>query len=626
MQNINKEKIRNIAIIAHVDHGKTTLVDAFLKQSQIFRENQEEMSQEQILDSGDLEREKGITITAKNISIRYGEYKINIVDTPGHADFGGEVERTLNMSEGCILVIDAQEGPMPQTKFVLSKAMELKLKPIVVINKIDKKYADCKKTLNKIYDLFLNVATDDDQLDFPVYYAIAKDGILFEKEPTGSLENNPEAKNFTPLLEKIVNYIPAPSGKKEMPFQFQISSLEHDSHMGRYLIGKIHRGTLKINQKLVLCDEEGVYNSGVVKKIMVKEGLTYQEVDSAVTGDIVAIAGIETTAIGKTLCDYENPEPLPDIKISPPSLKVKMEANTSPLVGREGEYVRAKELQARLEREAQSNISLKIKKADGASYFISARGELQLSILMETMRREGYEFQVRKPEVIFKEIDGQKHEPLEELIVDVPEEYIGVITEAMSSRHAKMIDMEVENGKARFTYHILTRFLFGLRNVLINLTKGKAVLNNFLIDYVKFQDHPPIHRNGVLVGSEPGVALAYALNMNQERGQLFISPGDDVYEGMIVGINKYESDIDVNTNKARKETNVRMSHAQVTGISLKSPIKLTLEYGLVFIQADEMLEVTPKNIRLRKALLSKTERVWHSRRKLSDIAKKEMGV
>jgi GTP-binding protein len=626
MQNISKEKIRNIVIIAHVDHGKTTLVDAFLKQSQIFRENQEEMLQEQILDAGDLEREKGITITAKNISIRYGEYKINIVDTPGHADFGGEVERTLNMSEGCILVVDAQEGPMPQTKFVLAKAMELKLKPIVVINKIDKKYADCKKTLDKIYDLFLNVATDENQLEFPVYYAIAKDGILFEKKPTGSLENSSEAKNLSPLLEKIINYIPAPSGEEKMPFQLQISSLEQDSHMGRYLIGKINRGTLKRNQKLILCDEDGKYNSGVAKKIMTKEGLASVEVESATTGDIVAIAGIETTAIGKTLCDYETPEPLPDIKISPPSVKVKMEANSSPLAGREGKYVRAKELQTRLEKEAQNNISLKIDKADDSSYFISARGELQLSILMETMRREGYEFQVRKPEVIFKEIDGEKYEPLEELIIDVPEEYIGVVTGSVSSRHAKMVDMDVENGKARFTYHILTRFLFGLRNVLINLTKGKAVLNNFLIDYVKFADHPPLHRNGVLVGSEPGVALAYALNMNQDRGQLFVSPGDNVYEGMIVGVNKYESDIDVNTNKARKETNVRMSKAQVTEISLNAPIKLTLEYGLVFIQADEMLEVTPMNIRLRKVLLSKTERVWHARRKLSDIAKREMGI
>ncbi len=626
MQKITQGKIRNIAIIAHVDHGKTTLVDAFLKQAHIFRDNQEEMTQTQILDSGDLEREKGITITAKNISIRYNDYKVNIVDTPGHADFGGEVERTLNMAEGCILVVDAQEGPMPQTKFVLAKAMELKLKPIVLINKIDKKYADCKKTLNKIYDLFLNIATEDDQLEFPVYYAIARDGILFEKEPNGPFENNPEGKDLSPLLEKIIEYVPAPSGEQNKPFQLQICSLEHDVHMGRYLIGKIKRGKLTLNQKLILCDEEKTYNSGNVKKIMLKEGLLYNEVQEAMTGDLVAIAGIETTAIGKTLCDFNHPEALPAIKISPPSVKVKLEANTSPLVGKEGKYVRAKELQNRLEKEAESNISLDIKKADDASYFISARGELQLSILMETMRREGYEFQVRKPEVIFKEIDGKKHEPMEELIIDVPEEYIGIITEVMSTRHAKMINMETEYGKTRFTYHILTRFLFGLRNVLLNLAKGKAVLNHFLLDYVPFQNYPPLHRNGVLVASEPGVALAYALNMTQERGQLFISPSEEVYEGMIVGINKYESDIDVNTNKCRKETNVRMSHAQVTEISLKAPIKLTLEYALVFIQADEMLEVTPKNIRLRKIHLSQTERAWMKRSKLSDLAKREMGI
>ncbi len=626
MQKITQEKIRNIAIIAHVDHGKTTLVDAFLKQAHIFRDNQEEMSQTQILDSGDLEREKGITITAKNVSIRYKDYKINIVDTPGHADFGGEVERTLNMAEGCILVVDAQEGPMPQTKFVLAKAMELKLKPIVVINKIDKKYADVKKTLNKIYDLFLNIATDDDQLEFPVYLAIARDGILFEKEPTGSFENNPEAKDLSPLLEKIIEYIPAPLGEQDKPFQLQICSLEHDVHMGRYLIGKITRGKLLLNQKLVVCDDKGTYNSGNVKKIMLKEGLVYDEVSEAMTGDLVAIAGIETTAISKTLCDSNSPEPLPAIQISPPSVKIKIEANTSPLVGKEGKYVRAKELQTRLEKEAEQNISLEIEKADNASYFISARGELQLSILMETMRREGFEFQVRKPEVIFKEIDGKKHEPIEELIIDVPEEYIGVVTEVMSTRHAKMINMETEHGKTRFTYHILTRFLFGLRNVLLNLAKGKAVLNHFLVDYVRHQDYAPLHRNGVLVASEPGVALAYALNMTQERGQLFISPNEAVYEGMIVGINKYESDIDVNTNKCRKETNVRMSHAQVTEISLKAPIRLTLEYALVFIQADEMIEVTPESIRLRKVHLSQTERAWMKRGKLSDLAKREMGI
>jgi GTP-binding protein len=626
MQEIKQEKIRNIAIIAHVDHGKTTLVDAFLKQANIFRENEEEMSQTQILDSGDLEKEKGITITAKNISIRYGDYKINIVDTPGHADFGGEVERTLNMAEGCILVVDAQEGPMPQTKFVLARAMELNLKPIVVVNKIDKKYANMKKTLNKIYDLFLNVATTDDQLEFPVYYAIARDGIMFVDEPEGSLENHPEATNLSPLLEKIVEYIPAPSGEKDLPFQLQICSLDYDSHMGRYLIGKIKRGKLSLNQKLIVCDDEGTYNSGNVKKILIKEGLLYKEVSEATTGDIVAIAGIETTSISKTLCDFHHPEALPGIKISPPSVKIKLEANTSPLAGKDGKYVRAKELQARLEQEAETNISLDIKKADDSSYFISARGELQLSILMETMRREGFEFQVKKPEVIFKEIDDKKHEPLEELIIDIPEEYIGIVTEVMSSRRAKMINMETDQGNTRFTYHILTRFLFGLRNELLNLTKGKAILNHFLLEYVRYEDFPPLHRNGVLIASEQGVASAYALNMTQDRGTLFISPSEKVYEGMIVGINKYENDIEVNTNKERKKTNVRMSHAQVTEISLKSPLKLTLEYGLVFIQADEMLEVTPNHMRLRKIHLTHTQREWGKRDKLSSLAEKEMRI
>ncbi len=626
MKEITQNNIRNIAIIAHVDHGKTTLVDAFLKQANIFRENQEEMNQEQILDSGDLEREKGITITAKNISIRYKDYKINIVDTPGHADFGGEVERTLNMAEGCILVVDAQEGPMPQTKFVLTRAMELNLKLIVVINKIDRKYANIKKTKEKIYDLFLSIATKEEQLEFPIYYTIAREGILFSEEPTPPFENNSEATNFMPLLENIVKYIPSPKGDINGPFQLQICSLEYDKYMGRYLIGKIQKGTLKLNQKLIVCDNEKTYTSGSVKKIMAKEGLNYTEVESAVTGDIVAIAGIETTAIGKTLCDFNYPEALPDLKISPPSVKIKLEANSSPLVGKDGPYVRAKELQNRLEKESETNISLDIKKADDSSYFISARGELQLAILMETMRREGFEFQVRKPEVIFKEIDGVKCEPLEELIIDVPEEYIGVVTEVMSSRYVTMINMETEHGNTRFTYHILTRYLFGLRNVLLNLTKGKAVLNNFLLEYVKFKDHPPLHRNGVLVASERGVALNYSLNMLQDRGQLFISPGDEVYEGMIVGINKYESDMDVNTNKDRKATNVRMSHAQVTEISLKSTINLTLEYALVFIQSDEMLEVTPNHLRLRKIFLTQTERQWTKRKNLSALAKREMGL
>jgi GTP-binding protein len=416
--------------------------------------------------------------------------------------------------------------------------MELKLKPIVVVNKIDKKDADIKKTLSRIYDLFLNIATEDHQLEFPIYYAIARDGIMFVKEPSGCLENHCEATDLSPLLEKIVEYIPSPTGEPEKPFQLQICSLDYDNHMGRYLIGKIKRGKLVLNQKLIVCDEKGTYNSGNVKKILVKKGLTYQEVPEATTGDIVAIAGIETTAISKTLCDFHHPEALPEIKISPPSLKIKLEANTSPLAGKDGKYVRAKELQARLEKEAETNISLEIKKADDSSHFISARGELQLSILMETMRREGFEFQVKKPEVIFKEIDGKKHEPIEELIIDVPEESLGIVTEAMSKRNAKMINMEKEQSNTRFTYHILTRFLFGLRNELLNLTKGKAVLNHFLIDYVKFEDFPPLHRNGVLIASEPGVALAYALNMTQERGQLFISPSEEVYEGMIVGINK----------------------------------------------------------------------------------------
>lgn len=629
MSNIDITKLRNIAIIAHVDHGKTTLVDAFLKQSHLFRDNQMEMSQEQILDTGELEREKGITIRAKNVAIRYKDYKINIIDTPGHADFGGEVERTLNMADGCLLIVDAQEGPMPQTEFVLKKAMELGLKTIVVINKIDKKFANVPKVENKLHDLFLKLATKVEQLDFPVMYAVAREGKVFETMPAGDLtQANATEGNLQLLLQEIVEFFPCPSGDINKPLQIQISSLDHDNHLGRYLIGRIFEGTVKLNDSVVIINGPEVgakKETGRIKKLMVKEGLDFVEVDSAQAGDIVGITGIDSSAIGGTICHIGEEFPMPQIKISPPAVKIKFEANSSPLVGKEGKFVTATQLAQRLETEKINNISLKISNADGGGYYVSGRGELQLSILIETLRREGYEFQVRKPQVIIQEIDGVKCEPLEVLMIDTQEEYIGTVTDALNKRNAELVNIENENGQARMTYKILTRNLFGLRSQLLTSTKGNAVLNSYIDTYVPYKKQDDLYRKGVLISSESGVAIGYSMNTVQERGDLFISPGDQVYEGMIVGINKFDQDMDMNVIKARQKSAVRIKHDEITQTVLKPPIQLTLEFALVFLAKDEILEVTPKNLRLRKAFLTKNERIWSQRKVLTEYAKTHMG-
>lgn len=631
MNKVSQDKIRNIAIIAHVDHGKTTLVDAFLKQSHVFRANQEEMQQEAILDSGDLEREKGITIKAKNISIRFGEYKINIIDTPGHADFGGEVERTLNMADGCLLLVDAQEGAMPQTRFVLKRALELGLQPIVVINKIDKSFADPKKALDEVTDLFLALATKESQLDFPVFYAIGREGKAFDKLPEGDLSKAGSLPgSMQSLLEAIIQHVPAPQGDPNGPLQMQITTLQYDSHQGRYLIGKINRGTLHLRDQVTIVhspEPDAKRESGVVKNIMVREGLQYVEVDQASVGELVAIAGIESTAIGGTLCISTNVEALPVIKISNPAVQIKFEANTSPMVGKDGKFVTAKQLQQRLEREIETNISLKITKADGGAYLVAGRGELQLAILIEEMRREGYEFQVRRPEVVLQEIDGKKMEPKEELIIEVPEEYQGVVITAVSERKGELVTMEnISNGQIRLTYHILTRNLLGLRTNLLTATKGNLIMNNFILEYVPYTPQPEIFRRGALVATHPGFAAPYALNTIQERGELFIEGATEIYEGMIIGINKYEEDLEVNAAKEREKSGVRRNQAEITHVALKPPLKLTLEFALVFLAKDEILEITPHFLRLRKAFLTKTERVWAERQNLNDFAKQKMGV
>jgi GTP-binding protein len=613
--NYTKKNIRNVAVIAHVDHGKTTLIDAFFKQTHLFRDNQEEMRESRLLDSNELEKEKGITILSKIASIIYKKHKINIVDTPGHADFGGEVERTLNMADGCILVVDAQEGVMPQTEFVLRKAFENGLKIIVLINKIDKKLARIKKVEEEISDLFLNLAVDEDQLDFPVLYGIAVDGKVFRQVPDTDLTVSKNTSgDVTLLLDAIIETIPEPKATSQAPFKMQISLLDYDSHIGRYLIGKVRSGQVKINDKIKIIkkDEQNQENvkvtaRGEVRSIYTKIGMEYKEISQASAGDIVAIAGIESTAIGATLCTPDNDDLIEPIKLSPPAVSVQILANNSPLVGQEGKFVTSGQLDQRIEKEKRLNIGLDIEKVSGG-YKVTGRGELQLSILFETMRREGYEFQVKSPEIIMKKENGKIMEPLEKLFIDVPEEYMGLITNTVNERNGELVNIRNENGNLRFIYRIRTRDFLGLRNSLISSTRGTAVLNSFITDYVEFAKSDTGRKSGVLISMENGISTGYALNMIQQRGDLFIKPGTEVYEGMIIGINKYERDMEVNPTKSRNQSNVRMKHDEITQTSLKPVIPLTLEYALVFINKDEMIEITPKSIRLRKIHLSKNER------------------
>lgn len=646
---VKQEKIRNIAIIAHVDHGKTTLIDAFIKQNHIFRQNQQEMTEEQILDKNELEKERGITITAKNISIPYKTYKINIIDTPGHADFGGEVERTLNMAEGCLLLVDAQEGVMPQTRFVLKKALELNLKPIVVINKIDKRFAKPQKTLNKIQDLFLNLVTDADQLDFKVFYAVGQSGKVFKKLPKEKGKNLENVNTDTkPLLNEIINSIPAPSGNPDAPFQMQVSSIDFDPHYGRYLIGKVKEGQIQVeNEVITISPSEATTKDstetiakdstktapkatknpseksnrtiqphkqklhtqkGKISRICIKHGLQYQDVDVAQTGEIVAIAGLENVAIGDTICSPQKVEALPAIKISPPSLKIKFEANTSPFLGREGKFVNIKQIQKRLDREAEMNVSLKINKNSDGSYYVSGRGELHLGILIETLRREGYEFQVRKPEVIITEINGKKMEPLEQLYIEIPEKYFSVISQAVNKRSGVLTSIQTENQSSKLTYEILTRNLLGLRRNLLIATKGNLIMHTSFLKLTDWRGEIEPIKKGRLVSTATGKTLAYALNSIQDRGILFVEPNTDVYEGMIIGNNKYEKDIEVNPTKARKKTNVRQARGVITLINLNAARQLTLEEAISTLGQDEILEVTPTNLRLRRQFLTKLQK------------------
>ncbi|MBI4089195.1 MAG: translational GTPase TypA [Candidatus Levybacteria bacterium] len=606
MDSFKAEKIRNIAVIAHVDHGKTTLVDFMLKQFKAFRENEAEMQQTTILDSNPLERERGITILAKNTAINYQNYRINIIDTPGHADFSGEVERTLNMADGALLIIDALEGPMPQTKFVLKKALEMGLKIIVIINKIDKKLANIKDSFEKTNDLFLELATDTDQLNFPVLYAIGREGKAAEK-----LEDVQNSTSLDAIMQVIVKYIPAPRVEKG-PFKMLIAALDYDSHKGKHVIGKIRSGSLEKGQAVVLIKADNKPIPAKIENIFINRGLKKEEVEEVTAGEIIEITGVNNVSIGDTLTDPTNPIALPRINIEDPTIKIAIFANTSPFAGKEGKFSNSRQVYERLQKELETNISLKLEVRDD-KFIVSGRGELHLSILIETLRREGYEFQVERPEVITKVIDGVEMEPVEDLIVDVPQEFQGIVTRELGERRGKMTNMTIDGkDNIRFEYKIPSKALLGIRNVLLTNTKGTAVINTMFDKYEPLTPPLPKIRNGVLIASEPGVALTFGLQNAQGRGITFIDPGTPVYEGMIIGLNSRGEDIEINVAKGKHLTNMRASTSDIA-IALTPPLKMSLEQYLDFLEDDELLEVTPKNLRLRKKLLTKLDRVRAAR-------------
>ena len=592
--------IRNVAIIAHVDHGKTTLVDGLLKQGKVFRENQQ--VGELIMDSNELERERGITILAKNTAVTYRGVKINIIDTPGHADFGGEVERVLNMADGCLLLVDAAEGPMPQTRFVLKKAFELGLKPILVINKIDRKDARPEQVLSWTQDLFLELATHDDQLDFPVLYTIAREGIArYSLDDT----NN----DLVPLFETILNTVPAPVVDANGPFQMLVTALDYDDYKGKYAIGRITRGAVRPNMPIMRISRDGEQIRGRIVLVYTHQNLGRMEVQEAGAGDIVALTGVADANISDTLTDADTPEALPSIAIDEPTLKMTFGVNTSPFAGREGKWSTSRQLRSRLYRELETNVSMRVE--DGSSpdeFIVSGRGELHLSILIETIRREGYELQVSRPEVITHDVDGKMVEPIERLVIDTREQYIGPISENLAVRKARMENMVSDgNGNVRLEYNIPTRGLIGFRNAFLTLTQGNGAMASILVGYEPWMGLIGTDRNGALIASETGVAVTYGLNNAQQRGATFIDPGTPVYEGMIVGLNQRPADLAVNVCKEKKMTNVRSSTSDIA-VRLTPPVKLSLEQSLDFINADELVEVTPQTVRLRKRLLTQHER------------------
>ena len=591
-------KLRNVAIIAHVDHGKTTLVDAMLKQSHIFRAN--EQVAERVMDSNAIERERGITILSKNTAVMYKDIKINIVDTPGHADFGGEVERVLNMVDGVLLLVDASEGPMPQTKYVLRKALEQGLKPIVVINKIDRPDQRIDDVYDEVLELFMELGADDDQLDFPVVYAIARDGIA-------KLDLDDESDSLEPLMDLLIKEIPAPQGDVEGSLQMMVTTLDSDEYVGRVAIGRIMRGKIKEGQNVVVISGDGETKERI-GKVYVYQGLKRMEVSEAELGEIVAITGLPSASIGHTVADAENPEALPSINIDEPTLSMTFGVNTSPFAGREGQFVTSRHLRDRLYKETETNVSLRVEETDSPDTFkVSGRGELHLSILIETMRREGYELQIGKPEVIYKEINGQLCEPIENLTIEVPQEFMGTLMESLGTRKAELSNMTELKGYLRLEFTIPARGLIGFRSEFLTNTKGNGIMNHVFRGYAPYKGDIPGRSRGSLVAFEQGETTPYGIYTLQDRGVMFISPNQMVYEGMIIGENTRELDMDVNPCKKKNVSNMRSSSSD-EAIRLTPPRLLSLEQALEFINKDEMVEVTPESIRLRKTILDKSQR------------------
>lgn len=599
MELITRDDIRNIAIIAHVDHGKTTLVDAMFKESHVFRTN--EKMDERVMDSNDLEKERGITILSKNTAVMYNGIKINIVDTPGHADFGGEVERVLKMVDSVLLVVDSYEGPMPQTKFVLKKALELKLKPIVVINKIDKPNARPEEVIDEVFELFLELGADDEQLDFPIIYASAREGFArYNVEDTND--------GMEPLFKTIIDHVEPPKGYIDGPFQMLVTTLDSNAFVGKIAIGKVHRGTVRKNQNVALVRQDGTKSNYKITAVFGYNGLKREEVEEAGLGDIIAVSGIVDANIGETIADAANPEALPFVEIDEPTLNMNFMVNDSPFAGKEGEFVTSRHLRDRLMKELETNVSLRVKEITPDCFEVSGRGELHLSVLIETMRREGFELQVSKPNVIFKEENGKKMEPMEYLTIDVPEEFMGAVMEKMGPRKAEMVNMtSAVNGYTRLEFIIPARGLIGFRNEFMTDTKGNGIMNHVFEGYAPYKGEIEARSRGSIVSFEQGEAIAYGLFNAQERGRLFITPGTPVYQGMVVGECARAEDLDINVCKGKKLTNTRASGSD-DAVKLVPITTLTLEQSIEFIGNDELVEVTPESIRIRKRYLDAAER------------------
>ncbi len=602
-----RNDLRNIAIIAHVDHGKTTLVDGMLKQSGIFRENQQ--LDERVMDNNDLEKERGITILSKNTSLLYNGTRINIIDTPGHADFGGEVERVLKMVDGVLILVDSFEGCMPQTRFVLKKALSLNLKPIIVVNKIDRPNARPYDVVDEVLELFLELEATDDQFNSPVVYASGRDGYA-------TLDPERKGEDLKPLFDMIINHVPAPKGDENAPLQLLISNIDYDEYVGSIAVGRVERGSVKVGQSAVICKKDGSVVPIRLTKMYMYEGLKRTDAQTATIGDIVQVSGVCDVKIGETICDTDTPEPLPFIDIDEPTISMNFSVNNSPFAGKEGEFVTSRHLRERLFKEMITNVSLRVEETDSAETFkVSGRGELHLSVLIETMRRQGYEFQVSKPQVINKIVDGKVLEPMELLIIDVPEEYTGTVIQTLSERKAQMLNMTPsESGFTRIEFNIPSRSLIGYRSQLLTDTRGNGVMNHILNGYEEYKGDIPVRSRGSLVAFEDGESVTYGLFNAQERGNLFIGPGEKVYMGMVVGENNRGGDIDVNVCKKKHVTNMRASGSD-EALRLVPPVIMSLENSIEFLADDELLEITPKSLRIRKQILDKTLRAKANSRK-----------